>query len=157
VHFGPPKVTLAPAHSIHAAQRSLGTGARGSVPPPTRALDASAAWGPSVSCFPVTESSSTESRSRCRGERRGSRTCLREPRGTDLPHVVGDKGHRPLTFSLQPPRRRATRERRRRREVWPRGDFGVVGVRAFGIAPNVFYEFVGVWLSPHSAGLPTSA
>lgn len=41
--------------------------------------------------------------------------------------------------------------------MWPRGDFGVVGVRAFGIAPNVFYEFVGVWLCPHSAGLPTSA
>jgi hypothetical protein len=41
--------------------------------------------------------------------------------------------------------------------VWPRGDFGVVGVRAFGIAPNVFYEFVRVWLCPHSAGLPTSA
>jgi hypothetical protein len=50
-----------------------------------------------------------------------------------------------------------SRERRRRREVSPRGDFGVIDVRAFGVAPDVFCELGGVWWYPHRAGLPSGA
>jgi hypothetical protein len=50
-----------------------------------------------------------------------------------------------------------SRQRRRRREVSPRGDFGVIDVRAFGVAPDVFCELRGVWWYPHRAGLPSGA
>ena len=50
-----------------------------------------------------------------------------------------------------------SRERLRRREVSPRGDFGVIDVRAFGVAPDVFCELGGVWWYPHRAELPSGA
>jgi hypothetical protein len=76
----------------------------------------------------------------------------RESRWTDLPYVVGDKGHRILTFPLYPPRCLTTREGRRRRGAPPRGNFEVDDAQAFGIALNVFYKS-----EEGHAGLPTWA